>query len=189
MRVCASGIGNWDQPRHTTCGRRRLAKNPTYSAFWSVFGVTCLRLQRLASSVGFGRTARLAPRKNQPDSGVSSEPGGCYTTLARPSAIFWRFLSPSISARLSFASFDETTTRASGVALCRRNPDRAAVIPVPPLLLLAGSLSLAVLTLAWPRARLVGLCALIVADRLDQSHAPHRHPFPARPAPHPRRAA
>src|ERR1035441_7453572 len=28
-------------------------ENPTYSAFWRVFGVACLRLQRLASSVGF----------------------------------------------------------------------------------------------------------------------------------------
>ena len=38
----------------------------------------------------------------------------------------------------------------------------ALIIPVPPLLLLAGSLGLAALTLAWPRARLAGLCALIV---------------------------
>jgi competence protein ComEC len=38
----------------------------------------------------------------------------------------------------------------------------ACVIPVPPLLLLASSLSLVVLTLAWPRARLVGLGMLIV---------------------------
>jgi hypothetical protein len=30
----------------------------------SVFGVTCLRLQRLASSVGFGTTVQLAPKKN-----------------------------------------------------------------------------------------------------------------------------
>jgi competence protein ComEC len=37
----------------------------------------------------------------------------------------------------------------------------ALVIPVPPLPLLMSSLSLAVLTLAWPRARLVGLAALI----------------------------
>src|ERR1019366_6702237 len=48
-----SGIGNRDQPKHTTCGGRPIWENPTYSAFWSVFGVTCLRLQRLASSVGF----------------------------------------------------------------------------------------------------------------------------------------
>jgi hypothetical protein len=31
-----SGIGNWDQPRHTTCSGRPLSRNPTYSAFWSV---------------------------------------------------------------------------------------------------------------------------------------------------------
>ena len=28
-------------PRHTTCGGWPLPNNPTYSAFWSVFGVTC----------------------------------------------------------------------------------------------------------------------------------------------------
>ena len=38
----------------------------------------------------------------------------------------------------------------------------AGVIPVPPLYLLIGSLALAVLTLALPRARLVGLGTLIV---------------------------
>src|ERR1035441_6429930 len=38
-------------------------------------------MQRLASSVGFGTTARLAPRENLPDSDVSSEPGGCYAAL------------------------------------------------------------------------------------------------------------
>jgi len=37
----ASGIGNWDQPRHTTCSSRPLPKTPTYRAFWSVFGVQC----------------------------------------------------------------------------------------------------------------------------------------------------
>src|ERR1035441_7642602 len=64
--------------RHTTCRGRPIWENPTYSAFWSVFGATCPRLQRLASSVGFWTTARLTPRKNLPDSDVSSEPGGCY---------------------------------------------------------------------------------------------------------------
>ena len=78
-----SGIGNWGQPKHTTCRGRLIWENPTYSAFWSVFGATCLRLQRLASSVGFGTTAGLGPRKNLPYSGVSSEPGGCYATLER----------------------------------------------------------------------------------------------------------
>jgi competence protein ComEC len=38
----------------------------------------------------------------------------------------------------------------------------ACVIPAPPLFLLVASLSLAVLTLAWPRGRLVGLCTLIL---------------------------
>ena len=38
----------------------------------------------------------------------------------------------------------------------------ALFIPVPPLLLLVASLGLAALTLAWARARLIGLCALIV---------------------------
>ena len=38
----------------------------------------------------------------------------------------------------------------------------ACLISLPPLLLLASSLSLVALTLGWARARLVGLCALIV---------------------------
>ncbi len=76
----ASGKGNWDQPNHTTGSGLPPSKTPTYSAFWSVFGVTCLRMQRLASSVGFGATARLEPRRNLPDSDVSSEPEGCYAT-------------------------------------------------------------------------------------------------------------
>jgi len=84
LRRLASGIGNWDQPRHTTCRGRPIWENPTYSAFWSGFGVTCPRMQRLASSVGSGRTARLAPRKNLPDSGVRSYPGGCYVRREGP---------------------------------------------------------------------------------------------------------
>jgi hypothetical protein len=70
----ASGIGNWDQPKHTTCRGRPIWENPTYSAFWSVFGAAWLRLQRLASSVGFGTTAGLGPGKNLPYSGVTPEP-------------------------------------------------------------------------------------------------------------------
>ena len=66
-----SGTGNWDQPSHTTCRGRPSWESPTYSAFWSVFGVTCPRLQRLASSMGLGTTARLGPRKNLPHSGVT----------------------------------------------------------------------------------------------------------------------
>jgi hypothetical protein len=38
----------------------------------------------------------------------------------------------------------------------------ALLIPVPPLFLLAGSLGMVALTLAWVQARLVGLCTLIV---------------------------
>jgi hypothetical protein len=38
----------------------------------------------------------------------------------------------------------------------------ALFIPVPPLFLLAGSLGMVALTLAWARVRLVGLCTLIV---------------------------
>jgi hypothetical protein len=45
----ASGVGNSDQPRHTTYRGRPVWESPTYSAFWSVLGVTCPRLQRLAS--------------------------------------------------------------------------------------------------------------------------------------------
>jgi len=61
----ASGRGNWDPPKYTTCAGWRSWEYPTYSAFWSVFGVTCLGLQRLASSVGFGPTARLGARKSE----------------------------------------------------------------------------------------------------------------------------
>jgi len=53
----ASGTGNWDLPNYTTCRGRTLSECPTYSAFWSVFGVRCLRLQPLASAVGFGGRA------------------------------------------------------------------------------------------------------------------------------------
>ena len=41
----ASGIGNWDPPKHTTCSGRPMRECPTYSAFWSVFGVRRPRLQ------------------------------------------------------------------------------------------------------------------------------------------------
>ena len=96
---CASGIGIWDQPRYTTRRGRPIWENPTYSAFWSVFGVTCLRLQRLAASVGSGRTARLAPRKNLPDSGVSAEPGGCFATPAQLNGCAVQERGPQISDR------------------------------------------------------------------------------------------
>jgi hypothetical protein len=73
----ASGIENWDQPRHTTCSGRTVWENPTYSAYWSVFGVTCPRLQRLASSVGSEDGAIGAPE----------EPAGFRRTIC-----FWRVL-------------------------------------------------------------------------------------------------
>ena len=62
--------------RYTTCRGWALSENPTYCAFWSVFGVTCLRLQPLASSVGFGTAVRVAPGKNLLDSGVTTYPVG-----------------------------------------------------------------------------------------------------------------
>ena len=60
-RGALSGPWNRDQPKHTTCRGRPTGENPTYSAFRGVSGVTCLRLQRLASLMGFGTTARLGP--------------------------------------------------------------------------------------------------------------------------------
>ena len=60
----ASGKGNWDWPKPTTCSGLPLSRYPAYSAFWSAFGATCLRMQRLASSLGLGTTARLGARKN-----------------------------------------------------------------------------------------------------------------------------
>ena len=58
------GTGKPDPPKYTICGGRPIWDGPTYSAFRSVFGATCLRLQRLASSLGFGTAVRLGPRKN-----------------------------------------------------------------------------------------------------------------------------
>src|ERR1035441_3276574 len=83
MRDALPGTGNRGQPNYTTCGGWALSENPTYCAFWSVFGAACLSLQPMASSVGFGTTARVAPGKNLPDSGVTSEPVGCYATPAQ----------------------------------------------------------------------------------------------------------
>src|ERR1039457_2032630 len=82
MRGALPGTGNRGQPKYTTCRGWALSENPTYCAFWSIFGAPCLSLQPLASSVGFGTTARVAPGKNLPDSGVTSEPVGCYATPA-----------------------------------------------------------------------------------------------------------
>src|ERR1035437_961403 len=36
-----SGIGNWDQPKHTTCRGRPIRQNPTYSAFWALRASDC----------------------------------------------------------------------------------------------------------------------------------------------------
>src|ERR1019366_559365 len=58
-------------------------ENPTYCAFWSVLGGPCLSLQPLASPVGFGTTARVAPGKNLLDSGIISAPVSCYATPAQ----------------------------------------------------------------------------------------------------------
>ena len=55
MRGALPGTGNRGQPKYTTYRGCALPESPTYRAFWSVFGVTCPRLQRLASSVGFLR--------------------------------------------------------------------------------------------------------------------------------------
>ena len=79
----ASGKGNWDQPKHTTYCGLSLSENPTYSAFRSVFGATCLRMQRLASTMGFGTTARLGPRKNLPWTGRLSS-GNAWADVAAP---------------------------------------------------------------------------------------------------------
>ena len=70
----ASGKGHWDPPKHATCRGWPIYEYPTYSAFWSVLGVRCLRMQRLASAMGFRTTARLGPAKNLPYSGVTPEP-------------------------------------------------------------------------------------------------------------------
>jgi hypothetical protein len=78
-----SGIGNWDQPNHTTCRDRPIWKNPIYWAFWRFLGVTCLRLQRLPSSMDFGTApARLRPRSTLPCRSVTQWLRGCYATLA-----------------------------------------------------------------------------------------------------------
>src|SRR5664279_5061573 len=77
--------------------------------------------------------------------------------------------------RANVAAFDETTTSASGVALCRRNPDRA---------LHPGSAAVPFGRVARPGGADTGLGAgaagwAVHADcshRLDQSHAPDRHP-------------
>jgi len=62
-----SGKGNWDPPRYTACCGWPHPKSPTYSAFWSVFGVRCPRLQRLTLHVGFGTGTLMGLKKPQMD--------------------------------------------------------------------------------------------------------------------------
>ena len=50
--------------RHTIYRGRSHLKNLRYSGFRGLFGVCCLRLQRLGSSVGFGTGTREAPNKS-----------------------------------------------------------------------------------------------------------------------------
>ena len=69
------GTGKPDPPKYTTCWGRPQPTNPRYSGFPGLFGVYCLRLHRLGSSVGFGTGTRMAPRKNlrtRPGPGVSA---------------------------------------------------------------------------------------------------------------------
>ena len=51
---CEARFWDWKlgPAKHTTCGGRPIWVNPTYSAFWSVFGVRCLRLQVCGLSTG-----------------------------------------------------------------------------------------------------------------------------------------
>ena len=50
--------------RHTIYRGRPRPKDPRYSGFQGILGVSCFRLQRLGSSVGFGTGTRMAPKKN-----------------------------------------------------------------------------------------------------------------------------
>jgi hypothetical protein len=67
-----SGTGKPDQAKHTICRGRPHPKNPRYSGFRGLFGVCCLRMQRLGSSVRFGTGTRVAPNKNPRKRGGSS---------------------------------------------------------------------------------------------------------------------
>jgi hypothetical protein len=59
------GVGNGkpDPPKHTIYRGRPHLKNPRYSGFQGLLGVSCPSLQRLDSSVGFGTRTRMAPKK------------------------------------------------------------------------------------------------------------------------------
>jgi hypothetical protein len=58
------GIGNPDQAKQTAYGGRPRPKNPRYSGSQSLFGVCCLRLQRLSSSEGVCTGTLMAPNKS-----------------------------------------------------------------------------------------------------------------------------
>jgi hypothetical protein len=58
------GTGKPDPPKYTIYRGRPHSKNPRYCGFQGLLGVSCLGLQRLGSSVGFGTGTRMAPRKN-----------------------------------------------------------------------------------------------------------------------------
>jgi hypothetical protein len=57
------GTGKPDRPKHTICRGRPYPKNTRYSGFQGLFCVSCLSLQRLGLSVGFGTGTRMAPKK------------------------------------------------------------------------------------------------------------------------------
>jgi hypothetical protein len=58
------GTGKPDPPKHTIYRGRPRPKDPRYSGVQGIFGVSCFRLQRLGSSVGFGTGTRMAPKNN-----------------------------------------------------------------------------------------------------------------------------
>ena len=66
------GTGKPDQAKHTIYGGWPHPRNPRYSGFRGHFGVCCLRLQRLGSSVGFGTGTRVASNNNPRKRGGSS---------------------------------------------------------------------------------------------------------------------
>ena len=57
------GTGKPDRPKHTIYRGRPYPKNTRYSGFQGLFCVSCLSLQRLGLSVGFGTGTRMAPKK------------------------------------------------------------------------------------------------------------------------------
>ena len=57
------GTGKPDRPKHTIYRGRSYPKNTRYSGFQGLFCVSCLSLQRLGLSVGFGTGTRMAPKK------------------------------------------------------------------------------------------------------------------------------